>query len=100
MDPYIFLGTLLGILLAHEPVNAGVVCDRRGFCVEQPQFQQPYYPPPQIYISPPRYNQSPPPRDAAGAEVKNEILEFCTRHPEESFCGKLQLYLNQHPESR
>jgi hypothetical protein len=32
--------------------------------------------------------------------VKNEILEFCTRHPEESFCGKLQLYLNQHPESR
>jgi hypothetical protein len=99
--------------------HAGVVCDRRGFCVAQPQFQQPYYPPPPVIIPAQRFYQDPrqpvpdyhgepapvqptpqQKTDAQVAKVKSGIYEFCGRHPEEPFCGDLELYLQQHPDAR
>jgi hypothetical protein len=105
MDPYTFFGALLGAMIAAQPGHAGVVCDRRGFCVEQPQFARPYYPPAPVYIPQPRYQDPPPPsprpqQDALGARVKGEIYEFCSRHPEEQFCGDLNSYLDKHPDAR
>jgi hypothetical protein len=105
MDPNIFVGTMLSVLgaaIAAQPGHAGVVCDRRGFCVEQPQFQQPYYPPPPVYVPAPQ-PASPPPRpqaDALGGKVKGEIYEFCGRNPSEQFCRDLERYLQQHPDAR
>jgi hypothetical protein len=110
MDPSVFFGAILGAMIAAMPPgHAGVVCDRRGFCVAQPQFQQP-----PVYIQPvPRFYQDPrvapdyrgelvPQQhtDALGAKVKSGIYEFCGRHPEEPFCGDLDRYLQQHPDAR
>jgi hypothetical protein len=96
MDPY-FVGALIGTFLAYiPPGHAGVVCDRRGFCVAQPQFQQQNYPPPPVIT------QSFPqqrPQDALGAKIRLEVYEFCSRHPEEPFCGDVRLYLQLHPET-
>jgi hypothetical protein len=99
----IILGAIQGALVAMPPpAHAGVVCDRRGFCVEQPQFQRYVPPPAPVYIPPPAQYQ-PPPRpqqDALGAKVKSGIYEFCSRHPEEHFCLDLDRYLEQHPDAR
>jgi hypothetical protein len=101
MDPSTFFGAALGAFLATIPAHAGVVCTRQGFCMAQPQFQQPYYsPPPQVIVQPPPRFSPPPQQDALGAEVKAGIYDFCGRHPEESFCGKLELYLQRHPDAR
>jgi hypothetical protein len=103
MDPYVFFGAMLGAMIASaEPGHAGVVCDRRGFCVEQPQFVRPYYPPPPVVVVPPPQPASPPrpQQDALGGRVKGEIYEFCGRQPQEKFCEDLNRYLEQHPEAR
>ncbi len=102
MDPSVFFGAVLGTILASiPPAHAGVVCNRQGFCVAQPQFQQPYYPPPpQVYYQPAPPPAPRPQQDALGAEVKAGIYEFCGQHPDESFCRKLNLYLQQHPDAR
>ena len=102
MNPEVFFGAFLSALLSAIPAHAGVVCDRRGFCVEQPQFVRPYYPPAPVYIPPPRYQDppSPPQHDALGDKTKAEIYEFCGRHPEEQFCNTLNQYLDKHPNAR
>jgi len=104
-----FVGSMLGAFLATLPAQAGVVCDRQGFCIAQQQFRTPYYPPlypPQGFTRPP-YDQPPPAQpsslpkpDALGVQVKQEILAFCQQHPEEHFCGTLEAYLQKHPDAR
>jgi hypothetical protein len=47
--------------------------------------------------------QAPPPasepqRDALSREIEADIMEFCDKHPDEKFCGKLGLWLRQHPD--
>jgi hypothetical protein len=47
--------------------------------------------------------QAPPPpsepqRDALSREIEADIVEFCDKHPDEKFCGKLGLWLRQHPD--
>jgi hypothetical protein len=41
---------------------------------------------------------APPHQDALSREIEADIVEFCDKHPDERFCGKLGLWLRQHPE--
>jgi hypothetical protein len=100
-----FVGSMLGAFLATLPAQAGVVCDRQGFCVAQPQFQQPYPVPPRVIIqsvSPPTPSNcpAPPQPDALGLQAKQEILAFCQQYPGKYFCGTLEAYLQKHPDAR
>ena len=31
-------------------------------------------------------------------EIEADIMDFCDGHPDEKFCGKLGLWLRQHPD--
>jgi hypothetical protein len=64
-----------------------------------PRLRLPDFPP-EAYRAPP----PPPPRSASadpeGKAIERDILEFCDRHPDEPFCGKLGAFLRKHPEAR
>jgi len=47
---------------------------------------------------PPAPAAPPPQRDALSREIEADIMEFCDGHPDEKFCGKLGLWLRQHPD--
>jgi hypothetical protein len=59
----------------------------------------------EIYRSPPPpIRREPPPRSASadpeGKAIERDILDFCDRHPDEQFCGRLGAFLRKHPEVR
>lgn len=50
-------------------------------------------------VAPPPAPSAPPPqRDALSREIEADIMKFCDSHPDELFCGKLGLWLRQHPD--
>ena len=109
MDPSYFIGNMLGAFIAAAAMPPGA-CDPRGVCYQwyderriAPQYR--YYTPPR-YPPPPQYQDPPPPPPPSqkemqeGADVKAAIYDFCSRHPEERFCGMLEAYLQHHPNAR
>jgi hypothetical protein len=115
MDPNAFFGAFISALIAAIPAQAGVVCDRRGFCVEQPQFRP--IPPP-VYLDPYRvtpYDRAPPYREASPtpprlngpmtkdpqeAKLRDMIVAFCQQQPDEPFCRELHVWFERHPEAK
>ena len=106
MDPSYFFGALLGTYLAAMIPHAYAQM-RPGECIAGRCY--PWYDDRRIVIapqhrfySPPQYYPPPPPAQQSneGTEVKAAIYEFCSRHPEEKFCGMLEAYLEHHPDAR
>ena len=46
--------------------------------------------------------QAPPPpqADALSREIEADIVAFCDNHPQESFCRKLALWFQKHPNAQ
>jgi hypothetical protein len=61
-------------------------------------------PPPRQAMAPrpSRPNVEVPPPDGVDqkSEIEGDIMAFCDKNPDESFCGKLGTYLRQHPDRR
>jgi hypothetical protein len=96
-------GILNGFLAAMPPG----ACDSAGRCWAWTN------PPPRVIIAPQPYPvpypapmpqtqyQSPPPRkDPQEARLRDMIVQFCNQHPEEAFCGELDVWFQRHPEDR
>jgi hypothetical protein len=94
---------ILNGFLATMPPGA---CDSAGRCwnwnnppsrvivVPQPYPVPQYAPPPQSqYVPQPR-------KDPQEARLRDMIVEFCGQHPEEAFCGELDVWFQRHPEGR
>jgi hypothetical protein len=99
---------MIATVLVATPAVAGdatrfLICRSDG-CVDIPSLRfvprQPGPPGPSVAVP-----QAPPPpaqpqQDALSREIEADIIQFCDRHPEESFCTKLGVWLRQHPEAR
>ena len=82
-----------------------LICRSEG-CVDIPSLR--FFPkgqapataaaPPPAAGAPPAPGQSQP--DALQREIETDIIDYCEHHPDERFCGKLQLWFQKHPETR
>jgi hypothetical protein len=96
------LAVAVAACLLATPAVAGdathfLICRSDG-CIDVPSLKfvpKTTAPPPapNVAAAPP-----PPQRDALSREIEADIMQFCDRHPEESFCAKLGLWLRQHPD--
>ena len=101
----IVAGILAGILGAMQPhyiPSPPGTCDSAGRCYPWYDDRRIVIAPQHRFYSPPQYYPPPPPAQQSneGTEVKAAIYEFCSRHPEEKFCGMLEAYLEHHPDAR
>ena len=63
-------------------------------------YPAPVPPPPQpVQAAPPRRGGAPP-KDAEAQGIERDITDFCSTHPDENFCVRLNDYLERHPERR
>jgi hypothetical protein len=99
------LALVAAACLAATPALAGdathfLICRSDG-CIDIPsmRFVPKTTAQPAPNTAPPPAPAAPPPqRDALSSEIEADITEFCDGHPDEKFCGKLGLWLRQHPD--
>ena len=92
------LALVAAACLLATPALAGdathfLICRSDG-CIDIPSMRFV----PKTTAQPARNAAPPPQRDALSREIEADIMEFCDGHPDEKFCGKLGLWLRQHPD--
>jgi hypothetical protein len=81
-----------------------MVC-RSGECVDLPsmriipRLETPAPTPPAANADTPLIPGEPAP-DPFAREIEADIADFCNKHPDERFCGKLALWMRQHGKTR
>jgi hypothetical protein len=99
------LAIVIAACLLTTPAVAGdathfLICRSDG-CIDVPslRFVPKTTAQPSPSTAPPPAPTAPAPqRDALSREIEADITEFCDSHPDEKFCGKLGLWLRQHPD--
>ncbi len=102
---------IVATCLLATPAAAGdathfLICRSNG-CIDIPSLRfvpkTPGPPTPNVaapQAAPPPAAPGPPQADALSREIEADIIAFCDRHPDESFCAKLGLWLRQHPNAQ
>jgi hypothetical protein len=98
---------MIATFLIATPAAAGdatrfLICRSDG-CIDIPSLRfvpkQPGPPGPSVAV-PQALPPAQPQQDALSREIEADIIQFCDRHPEESFCTKLGVWLRQHPQAQ